>query len=186
MLQAEGNEREEGISVGMKVQDIYDLMDRFEAGSATRLKVVCDGFELELERDGEHPVPPAPPAPPAPVVVQLPGAPGPAAPAGAPAPAPAPAPAAAEAPAAPAPVAAEDDCIVAPLVGVFYAAPAPDQDPYVQPGDHVAKGETACLLEAMKMMSEVPAPCDCTIEEILVADGELLEYGAPIIRYRAD
>ena len=169
--------------MGVKVQDIYDLMDRFEAGSATRLKVSWEGLELELER-GEA----AASAAPAPVVVQLAG---PAAPVAAPAPlAPVAAPAVpAEAPAtadAPAAAADEGTCITAPLVGVFYAAPAPDKDPYVQPGDHVKKGDSVCLLEAMKMMSEVPAPCDCTIEEVLVADGELVEFGAPIIRYRAD
>ena len=74
--------------------------------------------------------------------------------------------------------------ITAPLVGTFYAAPAPDKDPYVQPGDAVKKGDTVCLLEAMKMMSEVTAPCDCVIEEIMVADGELCSFGAPLIRYR--
>ena len=71
-------------------------------------------------------------------------------------------------------------------MGVFYAAPAPDKDPYVQPGDHVKKGDTVCLLEAMKMMSEVEAPCDAVIEEILATDGALVEFGAPLIRYRAE
>ena len=73
--------------------------------------------------------------------------------------------------------------IDAPLVGTFYAAPAPDQPPFVSPGARVSKGQTVCLLEAMKMMSEVPAPCDCVIEEVLKADGQLAAFGDPLFRY---
>lgn len=166
--------------MGVKAQDIYDLMDRFEAGGATRLKLNWDGVELELEKGS-----PKESAAPVIMPVAVPAAPG-AASACAPAPVAAssvPAPAAEP---ADAPAAVEGTCITAPLVGVFYAAPAPDKDPYVQPGDHVKKGDTVCLLEAMKMMSEVEAPCDCTIEEVLVADGELVEFGAALIRYRED
>ncbi len=74
--------------------------------------------------------------------------------------------------------------IRAPLVGTFYAAPAPDQPPLAKQGDRVGKGQTVCLIEAMKMMSEVTAPCDCVIEEVLVQNGDLLGFDAPIFRYR--
>ena len=74
--------------------------------------------------------------------------------------------------------------IRAPLVGTFYAAPAPNQPPLVKAGDPVRKGQTVCLIEAMKMMSEVTAPCDCVIEEVLATNGELLAFDAPIFRYR--
>jgi biotin carboxyl carrier protein len=74
--------------------------------------------------------------------------------------------------------------VTAPLVGTFYAAPAPDQPPFVKKGDRVIKGQTLCLLEAMKMMSEIPAPCDCVIEEVLKDDGALAAFGDPLIRYR--
>ena len=91
-------------------------------------------------------------------------------------------PAAAVSPAAaPAPA---DKCITAPLVGTFYAASAPDAAPFVQVGDHVKKGQTVCLMEAMKMMNEVQAPCDCVIEEILQEDGALVSFGEPLLRYR--
>ena len=73
--------------------------------------------------------------------------------------------------------------INAPLVGTFYAAPAPDQPPFASAGTRVSKGQTVCLLEAMKMMSEVPAPCDCVIEEVLKADGQLAAFGEPLFRY---
>lgn len=96
--------------------------------------------------------------------------------------APVPAPAAAPISAPAAQEAAET--IDAPLVGTFYAAPAPDQPPFVSAGKRVGKGQTVCLIEAMKMMSEVPAPCDCIIEEVLKADGQLAAFGEPLFRYR--
>ncbi len=74
--------------------------------------------------------------------------------------------------------------IRAPLVGTFYAASAPDHPPLVKQGDRVSKGQTVCLIEAMKMMSEVTAPCDFVIEEVLVQNGDLLGFDAPIFRYR--
>ena len=76
------------------------------------------------------------------------------------------------------------ETVTAPLVGVFYAAPAPEEPPYVTPGASVKKGDTLCLIEAMKMMSEIPAPADCVVEEVLVKDGEAVGVGAPLFRIR--
>ncbi|MCI9376336.1 MAG: acetyl-CoA carboxylase biotin carboxyl carrier protein subunit, partial [Oscillibacter sp.] len=78
---------------------------------------------------------------------------------------------------------AEGPVVSAPLVGTFYAAPAPDQPPFVSAGDRVQKGQTLCLLEAMKTMVEVPAPCDCVIEAVLKANGELAAFGDALMRY---
>lgn len=86
---------------------------------------------------------------------------------------------------APAPVKQEEPTINAPLVGTFYAAPGPDQAPFVSVGDRVSKGQPVCLMEAMKMMSEIPAPCDCIIEAVLKANGELASFQEPLFRYRA-
>ncbi len=72
----------------------------------------------------------------------------------------------------------------APLVGTFYVAPAPGEPPFAAPGKQVKKGETMCLIEAMKMMSEVPAPADCVVEEVLAADGEPVGFDAPLFRIR--
>ena len=124
----------------MTNQEIFELMARFDASTATTLKLSTKDFSLELGKGG-----PAAPIPAA---------------------APVPAPAA------------------APLVGTFYAASAPDAAPFVQVGDHVKKGQTVCLMEAMKMMNEVQAPCDCVIEEILQEDGALVSFGEPLLRYR--
>ena len=76
------------------------------------------------------------------------------------------------------------EVVTAPLVGVFYAAPAPEEPPYVTAGAQVKKGDTLCLIEAMKMMSEVPAPADCVVEEVLAQDGEAVGVGAPLFRIR--
>ena len=91
-------------------------------------------------------------------------------------------PAAAAAPAAP--EAEEGDLVRAPLVGTFYVAPAPGEPPFAAPGKQVKKGQTLCLIEAMKMMSEVPAPADCVVEEVLAADGEPVGYHDPLFRIR--
>ena len=78
----------------------------------------------------------------------------------------------------------EAPVVTAPLVGTFYVASAPDQPSYVSVGDVVKEGQTMCLLEAMKMMSEIPAPCDLVVEEVLKENGELAAYGEPLFRYR--
>lgn len=149
----------------MTNQEIFDLMDRFERSNLQSMKLSMQDFSIELSH-------PAPAAAPAVIPMAAPAAAVAAAPA-----APAPAAAASEAPEAPA--------ITAPLVGTYYAASAPDQAPFVAVGDRVSKGQTVCLIEAMKMMSEVPAPCDCVIEEILKANGDLVSFGEPLFRYRA-
>ena len=91
------------------------------------------------------------------------------------------APAAACAPAGPEPA---GKVLSAPLVGTYYAASAPDAAPFVTAGAQVSEGQTVCLIEAMKMMSEVPAPCDCIIEAVLKENGELAAFGEPLLRYK--
>ena len=93
------------------------------------------------------------------------------------------APVAAAAPVA-APVAGQGEYIKAPLVGTFYTAAGPDAAPFVQVGDKVQKGQTVCILEAMKAMSEIPAPMDCVIEEVLLDNGSLAAFDAPLFRVR--
>lgn len=93
-------------------------------------------------------------------------------------------PAAAAAPAAPTAAEPEGDAITAPMVGTFYTAPTPDQPPFVQVGDRVKKGDPLCLLEAMKMMSEVTAPCDCEITAVLKENGALVSFGDGLFGYR--
>ena len=87
--------------------------------------------------------------------------------------------------AAPAPAAPAADSartINAPIVGVFYAASAPGKAPYVSVGKKVKKGDVVCIIEAMKCMNEIQAEEDGEIVEVLVKDGELVEYGQPLFK----
>ena len=97
--------------------------------------------------------------------------------------APAPAVQSAQPSAAEAPVLCEST-IDALLAGVFYAAGAPGEAPFVREGDRVKQGDTVCLMEAMKMISEIPAPCDCIITRVLKENGGLAGYGEPLFGYR--
>ena len=72
--------------------------------------------------------------------------------------------------------------MLSPLVGTFYAAASPEDEPYVKAGDKVKKGQTLGIIEAMKLMNEVEAEFDGTVEEILVENGQMVEYGQPLFR----
>lgn len=71
-----------------------------------------------------------------------------------------------------------------PMVGVFYAAPTEDADPYVKVGDSVKKGDVLCMIEAMKLMNEVVAEKDGVIEAICVENGQFVEYGTELFRMK--
>jgi len=74
--------------------------------------------------------------------------------------------------------------INAPMVGVFYAAPAPGEPPFVRVGDRVEADQTVCIVEAMKLMNEVTAKFPCIIEKILVENAEPVEFGQPLFAVR--
>ena len=74
--------------------------------------------------------------------------------------------------------------IKSPMVGVFYAAPAENADPFVTAGTDVKEGDTVCIIEAMKLMNEVRSECSGTVEEICVANGQVVEYGTELFRIR--
>ena len=79
---------------------------------------------------------------------------------------------------------ADTEFIRAPLVGTFYRAPAPDAPPFVEKGDTVKKGKPLCILEAMKLMNEFQAEFDLEIVAILVDNGKMVEFGAPLFEVR--
>lgn len=98
-------------------------------------------------------------------------------------PVPAPAPAAEPAAAETAPAAARNLIDVkSPMVGTFYRAPAPEAPPYSEVGSHVTKGQTLCILEAMKLMNELESEVDGVVREILVSNAEPVEYGQVLFR----
>ncbi len=140
----------------MELESIYVLMERFERSSITGLELEQNGTRLKLEK--------------AVAVAAAPVAAAPVAVAAVPAPQQTPQ--------------EEGEYIKAPLVGTFYTAAGPDAAPFVQAGDKVQKGQTVCILEAMKAMSEIPAPMDCVIEEVLLENGSLAAFDAPLFRVR--
>ena len=81
---------------------------------------------------------------------------------------------------------AEDDAelVTAPMVGTYYAAASPDEAPFVKVGQKVNKGDVLCIIEAMKMMSEITAQYDGVVAEILAENGQAVGFGAPLLRLR--
>ena len=72
--------------------------------------------------------------------------------------------------------------VASPMVGVYYAAPAPDKEPFVRVGDRVSKGDVLCIIEAMKLMNEITSDRDGVIVEICVENGQIVEYDQPLFR----
>ena len=155
----------------MEFENLIKLIDTVSASELTGFKYEEKGLKLQMSKgDGEVKVVAAPAAP-------LPAAPLPAGPAPAPA---------AE---APAPLKEETEeaakpgkVVESPLVGTFYAAPAEDAEPFVTVGSAVKKGQTVVILEAMKLMNEIESDYDGTVAEILVENGQPVEYGQPLFR----
>lgn len=155
----------------MDSKRLAEIADVMEDRGLTRVRVEePDGTAVELER--------ASAAQPVAVPVPMPGA------VAAQVAAPTVAPAAPE-PATQAPAAAPEPKgteVTAPMVGVFYAAPAPGDEPFVRVGSKVEAGETLCIIEAMKVLNEVTAEADGEVLEICVADGDLVEFGSCLMR----
>ena len=80
----------------------------------------------------------------------------------------------------------EDNCkiVKSPMVGTFYLKPDPNSNPYVEIGKKVKKGDILCIIEAMKLMNEIECEFDGEITEILVKDGEMVEYGKPLFKIK--
>lgn len=74
--------------------------------------------------------------------------------------------------------------VKSPMVGTFYLKPSPDSEPYVQVGQKVKRGDTLCIIEAMKLMNEIESEFDGEIAEVLLKDGEMVEYGKPLFKIK--
>lgn len=72
--------------------------------------------------------------------------------------------------------------VCSPMVGVFYAAPAEDAEPYVSVGSRVKRGDVLCIIETMKLMNEITAEADGVIAEICVANGQVVDFGHVLFR----
>ena len=71
--------------------------------------------------------------------------------------------------------------VVSPMVGTAYLAPSPNAEPFVKLGDEVSEGQTLMIVEAMKVMNNLPSPHAGTVKDILISDGQPVEYGEPLI-----
>lgn len=78
----------------------------------------------------------------------------------------------------------DGNLVTSPMVGTFYMKPSPTSESYVEIGKTVKKGDTLCIIEAMKLMNEIESEFNGTITEILVNDGEPVEYGTPLFRIK--
>ena len=149
----------------MDFKEIKELIRIFDKSELNKLKLKEGEFEVALQKGFEGTVVTTAPA-------AMPVS----------APTPVAAPANTPAPAAEACSNAQvcGDTINAPMVGTFYASPSPEASAFVKPGDIVKKGQTLCILEAMKIMNEVEAEFDCKIVQILVDDAAPVEYDMPL------
>jgi len=149
----------------MDFKDIKELIRVFDKSELNKLKVKEGEFEISMQRGFEG------------VVTTVSAAPAVAAPV-----------AAISAPVTTTNVVSTDtatitksgDFINSPMVGTFYSSPSPESPAFVNVGDTIKKGQTLCILEAMKIMNEVEAEFNCKILEILVKDGSPVEYDMPI------
>jgi len=149
----------------MNLDEIKSILRLMEDHKLVEFEHEDGGTRLKLRRAEDRPAP----APPAPIMVPMAAA--PAAPA-----APAAAAAAGGAPAAPERPANWVE-FKSPLVGTFYRSPKPDADSFVNPGDEVGPEKVICIIEAMKVMNEIKAEMAGIIREILVKNGQAVEYG---------
>lgn len=149
----------------MKIEEIETIVKLMSENDLTEFKIESEDMTLCLKRGSQKIA--------APVVTQaiIPAA--APAPVAAPAPAPAAAPALAAAPAAP----SKDKIIESPIVGTFYRSSAPGADAFVKVGSKVDADTTVCIVEAMKVMNEIKAEKSGVIKEILIENGQPVEYG---------
>ncbi|VSF20943.1 acetyl-CoA carboxylase [Streptococcus pneumoniae] len=161
----------------MNLNDIKDLMTQFDQSSLREFSYKNGTDELQFSKNEARPVPEvATQVAPAPVLAT----PSPVAPTSAPAET-----VAEEVPApAEASVATEGNLVESPLVGVVYFAAGPDKPAFVTVGDSVKKGQTLVIIEAMKVMNEIPAPKDGVVTEILVSNEEMVEFGKGLVRIK--
>ncbi|MGQ7387174.1 acetyl-CoA carboxylase biotin carboxyl carrier protein [Streptococcus suis] len=157
----------------MNITEIKDLMSQFDQSSLREFSYSNAGETLHFSKNQQAIAAPSPKleAPLAPVATASPAV--PAAETSEPAPA--------EASVSPV---AEGAVVESPLVGVAYLSPSPDKPAFVAVGDTVKKGQTLMIIEAMKVMNEVPADRDGVVTEILVANQDVVEYGQGLVRIK--
>ena len=155
----------------LDAKELRELLLTLNETDISEFTLKADDFELTVKRGT--------PSVPSGVGVPMEGVPAPIA-----APVPAVAPATAPPPAVAAPPLLEKKYVdlTSPIVGTFYRSPSPDDPPFVEVGSRVQKGETVCIIEAMKIMNELEAELAGEVMEILVQNGQPVEYGQVLMR----
>ena len=138
----------------LEFNDIQKLMTEFEKSSTRELKIDDQDFHLYLNKNEQSAVTPAMPK-----TADH---------------------ASAAAGKAPAPKSANESTIKAPLVGTVYLQPKPNKPAYIKVGDQVHKGDVVCVIEAMKMLTEVKSDRDGTVKAVNVENGDLVEFNQPL------
>lgn len=152
----------------MDLDQINALVDTFDKSSLTQLSLKRDGIELTLKRETPAPVytqpmmvHPQAAAPPSGATATEPGS-----------------------EAATGEATEGVEVITSPIVGTFYRAPAPDAPPFANEGDEIEKGKPVCIIEAMKVMNELEAEFTMEIVAFRVHNGDMVEYGTPLVEVR--
>ena len=143
----------------MNINEVYQLMDKFETSTLAELSLEMEGVKLSVKKGGAN-VQSVTTIPATPVQMSVP----------------------VQTPISVAETASATKTIIAPLVGTFYRAPGPGEKPFVEIGQQVKKGDVVAIIEAMKLMNEITAAEDGIVEEIIVEDGSLVEYNEVLIR----
>lgn len=149
----------------MDLRQVKNLMKEFEDSKIHKLEITEDGFTIKLEKEESKIFSSAP-------VVEM-----------------AQQPVVQSQVAAPANNVVEEELneyteVKAPLVGTFYQSPSPDSDPFVTKGSKVKKGDTLFIVEAMKVMNEITAPCSGEVVSVLINDGTMVEFGQVIMEIK--
>jgi len=146
----------------MKFDEIKELIRLFGKSKLDKIQIKQKDFEIEMKKGSETTAATATVQTAAPVTVQ------------------AAAPAVESTPVPETKKKIDGEVITSPMVGTLYSSPSPDSPPFVKIGDTVRRGDVLCILEAMKIMNELEAEYDCKILDILVENGEAVEYDKPL------
>lgn len=156
--------------MSIQINEVKDLISQFDSSSLREFSYATNEFTLAFSKNNGATAPSAAPL----AVAEAPQTQS----------AEVPAPAVVSAPeAAPAAI-AKGDVVTSPLVGVAYLKPAPDKSDFITVGETVKKGQTLLIIEAMKVMNEIPAPHDGVVTEILVQAEAMVEYGEELVRIK--
>ncbi|MDJ0660991.1 MAG: acetyl-CoA carboxylase biotin carboxyl carrier protein [Crocosphaera sp.] len=153
--------------MSINFNELRELLGAIAHTDIAEVSLKTDAFELKVRREVTTTPQPSPPSTASEVVVTS-SVPTP------PTPTPPPSP-------SPSPAEKKWVAITSPMVGTFYRAPAPDEPPFVEVGERVSNTQTVCIIEAMKLMNEIEAEVTGEVMEIVVANGEPVEYGQTLM-----